>query len=997
MYKNIDNQIDVINKAVNFINSTDRRDDNNTRRKLVEIRRTLKQIKYAKTVKPAVAVYGASQVGKSYLVDTLLKDRNGELEIVAGKNGEEEQTYSFLKYLDPMGGGAESTSVISRFTTDKYKWPDDDFPVKAKIMSVVDVVLILCDSYYNDIKDKKTYSTDEITAKIDAWTQKYGNKQHCQNILTDDDVYEIEEYLTSDKNFQIKLREIQDLKAAEYFDKVSLFIGCVPEDEWCEVLSILWGEVEAISDVFVCLLKGLHKLQFNREVFIPIESLFRDKGTLLSVDRLDEFFGIKKTDEKGDVGKENYVYDVDVYIADNNVVTMTKGEFCALSIEYVLCISSSAAEDKTFMKDVKCDDGTVRSGSDVLDFPGARSREVIYLKDLTDSHVNENGEIITPENNKCTMLKRGKIAYLFNKYTDQYLINSLLACYENKQNEVNTLPGLIASWVKKMVGENSSERERRIAEYKMSPLFIVGTKYNLDMQINQINEVDGDYSDIDKRWENRFVSFLCKGIIRVDNFGSWFNDWTTSRKLFNNIYLLRSFKYSREIFNELTECTECDKCEENRIIGKCRDCQKMYKGKYKEHLDKLKESFVNYSFVKKYLGEEAVDLWNDCSTPFHDGSERIIKNLTVVTQNAGKVRDDQFLEIEQKSYDSIIEIIDPMFRTGKEGDLIKEAIQTAGEIKMSLDIFFHNNPDMFSTLIGTMHVGESELHDLILKELNNPDIIQKAGIALLMMIRLNANINDNDNTKSALDKIIDVYHFPDERECLSFLESKGISIDNIINYCPSKSFATIIGEIVEKYWFENVLAIENVGKLGCDNNLMVQLISKMKALYKKLGVTEIIIDTITPYVADPASTIGYVEMLADISSEIINRFVNEMGYSYYDRVVTKDGRRKVWDDLIEANQRYNLNLNLEKCLYEEDDQDENKRGAIAEVFKIIDNPILTQDNMNLLPNVKSLIKWERLMELCFVATCSIPTYNIEENEIIREILLKLDPDNEKYK
>ena len=64
--------------------------------------------------KPVIALFGGSQVGKSYLIKNLLS--------VEGKPFLIEnnfQKYDFLKDINPPGVGAESTGVVTRFTKEK--------------------------------------------------------------------------------------------------------------------------------------------------------------------------------------------------------------------------------------------------------------------------------------------------------------------------------------------------------------------------------------------------------------------------------------------------------------------------------------------------------------------------------------------------------------------------------------------------------------------------------------------------------------------------------------------------------------------------------------------------------------------------------------------------------------------------------------------------------------------------------------------------------------
>lgn len=79
-------------------------------------RRRLKRIYAALEEKCSVAAYGESQVGKSYLMSSLLSSPNSPFVITNGG-----KAYSFIDDINPSGGNnakIESTGVVTRFTLD---------------------------------------------------------------------------------------------------------------------------------------------------------------------------------------------------------------------------------------------------------------------------------------------------------------------------------------------------------------------------------------------------------------------------------------------------------------------------------------------------------------------------------------------------------------------------------------------------------------------------------------------------------------------------------------------------------------------------------------------------------------------------------------------------------------------------------------------------------------------------------------------------------------
>ena len=107
----------------------------------------MRRIDNALHTNPAAAIFGESQVGKSYLVNNLLKNTSNRFSVKYP--GHEE--INFLSELNPLGGGAESTSLITRFTARPTNSPDPSYPIKARIFTPADMALIIADSFYSDI------------------------------------------------------------------------------------------------------------------------------------------------------------------------------------------------------------------------------------------------------------------------------------------------------------------------------------------------------------------------------------------------------------------------------------------------------------------------------------------------------------------------------------------------------------------------------------------------------------------------------------------------------------------------------------------------------------------------------------------------------------------------------------------------------------------------------------------------------------------------------
>ncbi|RYE29686.1 MAG: hypothetical protein EOP48_32465 [Sphingobacteriales bacterium] len=103
--------------------------------------------------KPVIAVFGGSQVGKSYLIKNLLS-RKGQPFFLSNEG----HNYDFLQDINPPGVGAESTGVVTRFTiTNQSKF--EGFPIRIKLLSPKDVLIIILDTFFLDLKKIRSFIT----------------------------------------------------------------------------------------------------------------------------------------------------------------------------------------------------------------------------------------------------------------------------------------------------------------------------------------------------------------------------------------------------------------------------------------------------------------------------------------------------------------------------------------------------------------------------------------------------------------------------------------------------------------------------------------------------------------------------------------------------------------------------------------------------------------------------------------------------------------------
>ena len=220
----------------------------------------------------------------------------------------------------------------------------------------------------------------------------------------------------------------ENLLATGYFENLGNIIESIPVEDWENVFGFFWGHHPVISEIFIKLIKTAKSLNFSKITYVSLDAFNKQEGTILHVDRLYELVGLENlSKDTTDVLQIAKVQHINVMNEDGNIVhNIPKDAFCALAQEVDFSITDPTNEEsKKAVEKAK----PVLAKMDVLDFPGARSREEIPVANLGYESA-------------ATMVVRGKVAYLFNKYSSQYLISSLLFCQDERQSEVKSLPKL---------------------------------------------------------------------------------------------------------------------------------------------------------------------------------------------------------------------------------------------------------------------------------------------------------------------------------------------------------------------------------------------------------------------------------------------------------------------------------------------------------------------------------------------------------------------------
>ena len=759
--------------------------------------------------RPVFAMFGVSQVGKSYLVKNLLSVKGKSL--MVGPNGE----FDFLSEINPPGNGAESTGVVSRFTIAPH-FNNVNYPIQCKLLSVKDVLLILFDSYFNDLVKLETYASKEfIQDFLVGLESKYTSREEQNSFLTADDLWEMKNYFS--RRFLKFSFYVDIIEKAGFWNALEKILPRIPSEDLSQVFGFIWNQSPVYNAVLYRLVSELKALNFESSVWVSTNAILRTGGHILDVSRLD---GVLDDEEIFTVITES---EKEI----NARITLIS----ALTAELVLPLPKSIENEKEFLQN-----------TDLLDFPGARGRLTLKEHDISELTIDK-------------LYLRGKISYLFNSYSDNYEVNNLLFCMNDNQIEVNELPDLVNSWIEDNIGRTASERESNLKQNQLPPLFVVFTFFNRQLEFNAAN----DNKDLSYKWDNRFNKFFVDGAVSTKY--DWHLRWTNSKPKFGNFYFLRDYRFSSGTF---------DGFEENGMETQVLPARETY-------MSNLKESFLQFPFVQDHI-ENPLELWQESASPNRDGSDLIIQKLLPSANNFVKVQN--YVSRLNNHRNSLVNDLKSKLHIDDVSEQRKKAFSAARNIEFGFMKLFENPKVQFNAFLSHLLVSETEVYNLIHSNLvessvetsidSNAVFRQSYPMLSFEYSRMkNLEILKNELMFSSIQEVeeflntqgIDLDKALENKNKTTSEKLADIIIDHWKQKMSWENFQTFFQAGLTKSVFE--LYIENLFKTFSLLHLEDQLVELFR---KKIHVVK--------YTRESE------EYLASVSTALLNEFVTNFGYSF---------------------------------------------------------------------------------------------------------------------
>ncbi|EJC61474.1 hypothetical protein QWA_14482 [Alcaligenes faecalis subsp. faecalis NCIB 8687] len=597
-----------------------------------------------------IGFFGLSQAGKSYLISSLAAGGNGRLETRYGG-----ETIDFLRHVNPPGGGKEATGLVTRFSRNASAGPEA-YPVELQIFSEVDMVKILVNSYFNDFDKEQvgyTFAPDRIKALIDSLKGRAG--------LTDtgfsaDDAVSLWDYVRGSFGNSTRLLD------SVYWPELMNLAPALRLEDRAQLFSILWGEQAELSELYIGLAKVLQALGHPSKVYAPLTALIRREGdgfvqqdSIMNVDVLES---LGSPAEKSLSVLPVREHDGQTVVAAQ-AVDVPLAHLAALTVELTFPLigeTQASGVDKV----------------DLLDFPGYRGRLNIRSVQEAGAASESSGG-----NPASQLILRGKVAYLFERYTDQQEMNGLVMCTaSDKQSDVKDVEPVLTRWVHRTQGATPQERQNRK----------VGLMWAITMFDKRIGaSLIQDDAQVRDSWDGLMkMSFK-------ERFGhcEWLQQWRPDQP-FSNTFLVRKPGMPTPFIDLDTESRELS-----------------ITASVAEKMGRMRGSFIENPLLAQQLSDPA-QAW-DAMLALNDGGMQRLR--AYVAQIGGL--DFKLMRLQEQFrslHDSLVKksLYSWYSQDGDQQSVVKEAL--AKQFREELPAY----RALVGELLAALHLSQDTLRDLFL-------------------------------------------------------------------------------------------------------------------------------------------------------------------------------------------------------------------------------------------------------------------------------------------
>jgi hypothetical protein len=592
-----------------------------------------------------VSVFGPSQQGKSYLIGSLARKDPKPCRIRFGT-----EFRDFFMDINPPGG-KESTGLVTRFTVRPAEGLPG-MPVVCRMLSQGDVIKIISNAFMEDF-DRDTVVALEAT-QVESWIARYRGKAQPQPVdgFAEDDVFDLFEYF--ERYFRNHPTHVA-LKPA-FWREIETLAPRLAVGDRVELMSLLWNCTPTMTKVARKMVEALASLGFPEEAYCGLDSLIPREKSIIDVETM---LGIEND------GGETVM----AATRAGQRATLTRAVLTAVTAE--LCLQ---LEDQPY---------DFFEHTDLLDFPGARSRG---KEDARDPERVASQQIFL-------LVRRGKVAYLYQRYLAEQELTSMLLCFRDSNQEVASVPFMVNDWIEATHGSTPAAR----AKASQTSLFLVFTMFDREFELKA-----GQKDDSVERWSTRFETVIKSFLAKSHD---WPMEWTPGRA-FSNAYWLRNPAIRNEGLIDYEGDRESEATEVTRP-GAPRSAR----FRAPERISMLRTNFLANHDVQKHFADPE-EAWESAMAANDGGIGRIARSLGPVCNPA--LKRSQVVQQLAEVATRIGRELEPFYVSG---DLDAELKKRLDEAKRAMNGLMDSiEAQRFGLLLQEMQVEVADLARLFAAE-----------------------------------------------------------------------------------------------------------------------------------------------------------------------------------------------------------------------------------------------------------------------------------------
>ena len=617
-------------------------------RKLYKARNVARSLRRVATTPMSIGFFGLSQAGKSHFINTLAADATGQLRSQFGAH-----ELVFEDHVNPQGGGAEATGVVTRLSSQPGGSEDANFAVELRLFREIELAIVLVNSWYeefdHDTDDLVKYrmtpqSIDAVFASLEQRASAHGSPG-----VASEDVAALFEYVT----LHWPLRS-EVLRTHGYWKRAIKLAPKLTVDERGQLFSVLWGRVPLLTQTYVQFAQTLQRLGGAETAYAGLDCLVTQ--------------GEKGWERRNSVMNVNTLHLLNKPVAPSVMVRpCVQGQLQSPVMVSVPELTALASELVFRLKEKPRNEIVERV--DLLDFPGYRTRtRNAFVAALTEQ-----------ESGISNFLLRGKVAYLFEQYAEAQEMNALVVCTSStEQSNVVGVAQVLGTWINKTQGDSPVKR----AGHEPG-LFWILTKCDDFVSTTLIGAESG--------YREAAEGLMKKTILERYGMEPWMREWAPGQA-FNNTYMTRAPQFTGFTV----------KAQDNKYL------EEGYDEKLRPLLDSLGSVVVkNEDFVRHVY--EPQQTWDGMLALNDGGMKRFSERIAGVAKVEFKLKriDAQLAEVRE----DLLGALERFYEAGGEGEAKKQAA-IANQIVAPL-----RKPDaryVIGELLAAMAVPANALRELYL-------------------------------------------------------------------------------------------------------------------------------------------------------------------------------------------------------------------------------------------------------------------------------------------